>query len=377
MITKYDFEQYQYTWIDQFLNSETRIDQGNPIQLIVISDRASSSSDRFVIQLNEPALQDSVSVFIPATLCPGQLYTAVIGQTQKGIYYSLWSENGKQVSIEKIGTGSELGIELLLDSIPSGSSAIKLVARSSCHQKVMNSSYTVTKEVLGELAVASSRSCMGNFVELTAFSDYPPDVYHWFEEVNSTDTLSTAAVFRTPNLTKPKTYYVSATNSAGCTTSRFPIRADIVLYDSAEITWEDGSTLAANYTHSNKWYFNGDLLEGEHNQTLTVDKTGTYTLVTDTLGCITKDSIEFLMTAAHVEKEMLISVFPNPVNDKLQIQILRGPFDTEIRNVVGEVVWSGRTDSGDIDISSLSAGVYFVTVYLEGGSKVVRFVKCE
>lgn len=67
-----------------------------------------------------------------------------------------------------------------------------------------------------------------------------------------------------------------------------------------------------------------------------------------------------------------ISVFPNPVVDKLYI---KGDYvlSTEVYNIVGQQVVSSTNEV--LDLSDLTEGVYFVRVVCEGGKFTKRIVK--
>ena len=75
--------------------------------------------------------------------------------------------------------------------------------------------------------------------------------------------------------------------------------------------------------------------------------------------------------ASLAEQEVALSIYPNPVNDKLYIET-----ETEIKEVVVYDVY-GRVQNlrNSIDVTDLNSGVYFVKVVTENGETVKRVIK--
>ncbi len=70
-----------------------------------------------------------------------------------------------------------------------------------------------------------------------------------------------------------------------------------------------------------------------------------------------------------------INVFPNPVNNHLNISGLKNlAFSIEIYNAIGQVTKTGN-NLNVIDISNLTNGLYFLIITIENKSKVLRFSK--
>ena len=72
------------------------------------------------------------------------------------------------------------------------------------------------------------------------------------------------------------------------------------------------------------------------------------------------------------------SVFPNPAEDKLSINIRKGAYKIEVCSVAGEIVKSKYLQSSDlitIDISDLKSGIYFVNIIGSDFSDSNKFMK--
>ena len=85
-----------------------------------------------------------------------------------------------------------------------------------------------------------------------------------------------------------------------------------------------------------------------------------------------------LLNVKDVNTDISVSVFPNPVNEVLQIQRDNGNFALiNILDSRGVFVKSLNTFSivTDINVIDLSSGIYFVEVKEVEGSKVLKFIK--
>jgi hypothetical protein len=76
-----------------------------------------------------------------------------------------------------------------------------------------------------------------------------------------------------------------------------------------------------------------------------------------------------------------VNVFPNPAKDVLNITTANnatGEVNIQILNAMGEMVYNQVLEAGlvqNIDIASLTPGIYYVTVIAEAESKIIRLLK--
>ncbi len=372
-----DFEQYRYTWIDRYHNTEITFTPGIDVVFLVNGDAASRSVDRFAIRLQEPPIADTISVIAPTLICAGDNPEVIIKNSQPGIMYSFRDGHTKPISAERMGTGGDLQIPMILDSAAGEPFTWVTKARSACHERVFLSAFDMKRADPPLISVISSHACMGTPAVLTAASDREGTEFSWFETETSPDTLGQGGEFFTPELMKPKVYFVSGISPDGCATERHPVTADITAYDSARILWLGPHTIGSNYTTGNSWYYNGLMLTGDSGPAIHPDSQGIYTLKVDTLGCITADSIMFEPTSLHPGGTRPVSVYPNPVGDKLQIvNAFSDSLAVEIIDMLGQVVWSRKTVGSEwINIESLAEGIYFLNVIQSGTRNVIRFLK--
>lgn len=69
-----------------------------------------------------------------------------------------------------------------------------------------------------------------------------------------------------------------------------------------------------------------------------------------------------------------VSVYPNPTTEMLFIKTDVEVQSYEISTLLGQTVLRGEM-ANNVDVSRLAAGTYFITVYAEEGSKVLKFIK--
>ena len=77
------------------------------------------------------------------------------------------------------------------------------------------------------------------------------------------------------------------------------------------------------------------------------------------------------------EKNDVIHIFPNPAFDKIYFKSgIRSDFVVNVLSLTGEVLFT-QNDLDPIDVSDLSAGLYFLEIHYDDGRKRVvnKFVK--
>ncbi|MFH2143751.1 MAG: T9SS type A sorting domain-containing protein [Bacteroidota bacterium] len=75
--------------------------------------------------------------------------------------------------------------------------------------------------------------------------------------------------------------------------------------------------------------------------------------------------------------DLNVYVFPNPVTDKLFIEMFNKDisYSVELMNIVGQVIFNGNfIDDGEIDVSGFSKGIYFLKIQGEGFVETKKIV---
>ncbi|WEK17926.1 MAG: SBBP repeat-containing protein [Candidatus Pedobacter colombiensis] len=126
-----------------------------------------------------------------------------------------------------------------------------------------------------------------------------------------------------------------------------------------------GNQITTNQTFAGyQWYLNGNAITGATAQNCTLTATGIYTVaVFNTAGCsITSASFDYTETGInHPLVENGISIYPNPVNDFLHIQ-LKVSAKAVIYDIAGKVLRSITIPSGlaGIDMQHYVTGLYLI-----------------
>jgi len=83
-----------------------------------------------------------------------------------------------------------------------------------------------------------------------------------------------------------------------------------------------------------------------------------------------------LVSTGDLDKlESNISVYPNPVSDMLLIDSESPVQAYQVSTILGQTVLMGQANNNNIDVSSLVAGTYLITVQVEEGQKTMKFLK--
>jgi hypothetical protein len=83
------------------------------------------------------------------------------------------------------------------------------------------------------------------------------------------------------------------------------------------------------------------------------------------------------LSTTNFEKD-LISVFPNPANDKIQLKGIENNQISQVSivNVLGKKVFAtSNLKNNSIDISNLNAGIYILSISSENSQKRIKFIK--
>jgi surface protein len=89
---------------------------------------------------------------------------------------------------------------------------------------------------------------------------------------------------------------------------------------------------------------------------------------------ISDDGLDCSTAGVDDQKQLDISIYPNPTNDKLFIQGLSSSSKVSIYNVLGKLVLS-QTISKEIDVNNLQSGIYIIKITDEQKEIVRKFIK--
>ena len=144
---------------------------------------------------------------------------------------------------------------------------------------------------------------------------------------------------------------------------------DTYLYVDGENIFNSYSEdLPANYYTYYEDYYLGSLPAGNHTIRLVVDANNT---IEESNENDNEYSISITVTNAStsindIQSKKQISIFPVPVKDILTINGLKNTSNLEIYSLTGELVKQQSVNNGEINVSELKQGVYFVKIQDNG-----------
>ena len=70
-----------------------------------------------------------------------------------------------------------------------------------------------------------------------------------------------------------------------------------------------------------------------------------------------------------------LNIFPNPVNDVLNITKVSNNATFTIYNVAGQFISKGKVTNNKVNVANLAKGVYFIEVSEKGATSKMKFIK--
>lgn len=208
--------------------------------------------------------------------------------------------------------------------------------------------------------------CAGNGVSLTAST---AQNYLW----------STGETTQTIFATKPGAYYVSSRQGTECFGQSKTVYLTQLSVPDSTIT-QDGDTLIANEANATAYQWidcaTNQPIVGATNRKILLKKDGSYGLiVTNRNDCtVTSDCINVIVLANEefIDQKSIV-LFPNPSENRIQLKTDKKIESISIFNLLGNKLLT--VNQKEINISSLSAGVYILLVKTKAGNWHGKFVK--
>jgi uncharacterized repeat protein (TIGR03803 family) len=138
--------------------------------------------------------------------------------------------------------------------------------------------------------------------------------------------------------------------------------------------------LTSSATSGNQWYLNGNAINGATNQTLSVSSAGVYKVQASPDGCNSDFSENFPVVITGIDNASVekISIYPNPVEDKLTIAIpYNGGSKVSIIRADGTAILTLQTMSSilEVDASSYASGLYLLNIQNNRSQYIGKFIK--
>lgn len=179
---------------------------------------------------------------------------------------------------------------------------------------------------------------------------------------------STGATTASITPTTTGNYTVQVTDANGCQSSASSATVVTVnTLPATPIISQNVNMLTSTSATLYEWYFNGSIMAGETNQTISPTQDGNYqVIITDANGCTAiSANISFSYTGIKENiNDESIRVFPNPSTGMIQISgsIIEGnDFELCVYDLCGKIQFQNR-NTQNIDLSKLQNGIYYLTI---------------
>jgi hypothetical protein len=129
---KFDYEHYQFELVDQLTGLEWILGEGEEVTFNVISEDNSDLSWRFFLRIiaNRPDLD--LTADTASHLYSGDTLTLNITRSTVNAIYVVADSLGRRVSREYVGTGEDMVIPVLADSLNLGRNVLHLIVHDDC-----------------------------------------------------------------------------------------------------------------------------------------------------------------------------------------------------------------------------------------------------
>jgi hypothetical protein len=158
-------------------------------------------------------------------------------------------------------------------------------------------------------------------------------------------------------------YYVSSRTKEGCESRRVPVKTEVREFEPVTIHRLGKRILSSSYKRGNRWYLNGGELS-EDSQDIWASRPGVYMVRNYYQECLTEATFDFVS-----DTDDLLSVYPNPVEDKLIVEADFSAIDAiELINTFGQTVSSLDLQSvankkmGIFEVANVKSGFYILRV---------------
>ncbi|MBI1266269.1 MAG: T9SS type A sorting domain-containing protein [Cryomorphaceae bacterium] len=137
----------------------------------------------------------------------------------------------------------------------------------------------------------------------------------------------------------------------------------------------NGNELSVPAENTYQWYLNGNWISDAVGNTFIANEAGAYTVLAfNEWGC-TFLSEPVVLIGIEDRVDASFSVYPNPAEDLLQLELPAGVFSIEIYNILGELVVQKTTATASfIDVSNLVDGAYIIKAVSDNTSFTARFI---
>ncbi|MEM7551368.1 MAG: T9SS type A sorting domain-containing protein [Bacteroidota bacterium] len=216
--------------IDSFLNEVIKITNLSEYNFEITNNPASFNDSRFSIQfMNNGVSEEDIPEIVSADLCNSDSISLVILRSTLNIDYSL--ELNDSTSLDPIeGTGRNLEVKidrrLLADGVNTLDLSISNVQGCSQQIEVYEFfSFVIEEQPMLESFTEEISACYNGPIDIIAQTKNPSDLIRIYENIDDVEPILEVnqGTIQLPEVSKSRTYFVSATNLQSCETERIPV----------------------------------------------------------------------------------------------------------------------------------------------------------
>ena len=368
----------QFDLVDHYQGGElvTSMGEGNIYIFTVDTTQVNSwGNSRFELRITEKEINPSV-FYDTNSICDEGTYVGFTN-TQIGIEYAI-QKDGETI-VNEVSDGSDLSLFIPSNNIVEGQNQFDVLLKNGdCSSVLLNGEVTFNYNGIIEVnSVEDGKNCGPGRVLLSASGAEGNSYYNWYESIDSEQPITgeNGNDYLTPELETTKFYYVSIVNESGCQSSkRVKVIAQIVNLETPVIFSEGDMLSTQTVADSYQWYKNGEALEGETNESLIVEESGTYSLETVSSGCsMFSENIVMEILGFEDLNKLGVSVYPNPVENTLHIDVQKVKAESlKIYDVRGDMIYqSDEVVPNEINLSDVKKGIYIVNIITK--NQIINF----
>ncbi|MFT4739402.1 MAG: hypothetical protein ACI9L9_000175, partial [Marivirga sp.] len=317
-----------------------------------------------IIEKDDFEIDQSISYFGNA-VCIGEDGQITIA-TQDLVQYELIKEGVVLKSF--VGNGAEQQISLPAELLLTGENNYNLKATyADCQEFTFPAAASViVNDQLQISAIANQQLCIGESAQIQVQSNFELANYNLFLGAVLVSQFSSNNLSFIP--TASGDYKLVGTTNSGCTSNEVFFNVQLLSLEQPTVFASANILRSSIEAESYQWYKDGILLEGETNQLLVVQESGSYAVeLLNGLCSITSDVYSFDASILNASEKLasLIAFYPNPVRDKLRIEYSDNGLNqlkVTIFTTSGVLLSSyEEVKNGEmIDLSRLDAGLYII-----------------
>lgn len=297
-----------------------------------------------------------------ASICSGN--SATLTATAPGGTYVWWDASSGGTSL---GTGISFNTGALTNTI----TYYVETTVNGCNSAGRTAVTVTVNPTPAAPAVNGANICGGNAASLTVSST--GDTYRWYNAASGGDLLTTGSSYTTPSLNATTSYYISATSTAGCTSTRTtatvnvtPIQNPAFVYSSGTYCKTGGAPPPPNISGGNTGTFSSttglvftDASTGQIDIAASVP--GLYTITFTTGGsCVYSSSSDIRIIPGNADATFTYTT-PLCVQQANPLPLFSGTSSGGVFTASSTDLKFKNANTGEIDLATSLPGSYIIT----------------